>query len=163
MNIQFTLNGLSMKAEIEADTLLLDLVREKGCLSVKRGCETSNCGLCTVWVDEKPVLSCSMLAARVDGHSVITIECLQQEAEEFGMFLAKEGAEQCGFCSPGFIMNVLAMKKELDHPSEEEIKEYLAGNLCRCSGYMGQLRAVKKYLDRKSGASNMEAGRESVN
>lgn len=151
MNIQFTLNGLPTKAEIDADTLLLDLVRSKGCYSVKRGCETANCGLCTVWVDEKPVLSCSTLAARVDGHSVITLEMLQQEAEEFGRFLAGEGAEQCGFCSPGFIMNVLAMEKELVDPSEEEIKEYLAGNLCRCTGYMGQLRAVKKYLSRKAG------------
>ncbi|MBT9779808.1 2Fe-2S iron-sulfur cluster binding domain-containing protein [Clostridium sp. MCC353] len=151
MTIQFILNGLPTKAEIEADTLLLDLVRSKGCYSVKRGCETSNCGLCTVWVDEKPVLSCSTLAARVDGHSVITLEMLQEEAEEFGRFLAGEGAEQCGFCSPGFIMNVLAMEKELKNPTEEEIKEYLTGNLCRCSGYMGQLRAVKKYLDRKGG------------
>ncbi|MBS6646359.1 MAG: 2Fe-2S iron-sulfur cluster binding domain-containing protein [Clostridiaceae bacterium] len=151
MTIQFILNGLPTKAEIEADTLLLDLVRSKGCYSVKRGCETSNCGLCTVWVDEKPVLSCSTLAARVDGHSVITLEMLQEEAEEFGRFLAGEGAEQCGFCSPGFIMNVLAMEKELKNPTEEDIKEYLTGNLCRCSGYMGQLRAVKKYLDRKGG------------
>ena len=151
MTIQFILNGLPTKAEIEADTLLLDLVRSRGCYSVKRGCETSNCGLCTVWVDEKPVLSCSTLAARVDGHSVITLEMLQEEAEEFGRFLAGEGAEQCGFCSPGFIMNVLAMEKELKNPTEEDIKEYLTGNLCRCSGYMGQLRAVKKYLDRKGG------------
>ena len=151
MKIQFRLNGNSVDAEIEADTLLLDLLREKGCYSVKRGCETANCGLCTVWLDEKPVLSCSMLAARVDGRSVMTLECLQEEAEEFGRFLAGEGAEQCGFCSPGFIMNVLAMERELKDPSEEEIKEYLAGNLCRCTGYMGQLRAVHKYLHRKDG------------
>ena len=73
------------------------------------------------------------------------------------MFLAAEGGEQCGFCSPGFIMNVLAMERELDHPDEEDIKEYLAGNLCRCSGYMSQLRAVKKYLDRKV-AADTEGG-----
>ena len=66
-----------------------------------------------------------------------------------GMFLAREGGEQCGFCNPGFIMNVLAMEKELKDPDEEDIKEYLSGNLCRCSGYMSQLRAVKKYLDMK--------------
>ena len=66
------------------------------------------------------------------------------------MFLAREGGEQCGFCSPGFIMNVLAMERELKNPSEEQIKEYLAGNLCRCSGYMSQLRAVKKYLEEKA-------------
>ena len=65
------------------------------------------------------------------------------------MFLAAEGGEQCGFSSPGFIMNVLAMERELKDPTEDEIKEYLAGNLCRCSGYMSQLRAVKKYLDAK--------------
>ena len=127
------------------------LLREKGCYSVKRGCETANCGLCTVWLDEKPVLSCSTLAARVHKRSVITLECLQEEAEEFGRFLANEGADQCGFCSPGFIMNVLAMEKELMNPTEEEIREYLAGNLCRCTGYMGQLRAVQKYLGRKEG------------
>lgn len=151
MNIQFLLNGMPVQAEIEADKLLLDLLREKGCYSVKRGCETANCGLCTVWLDEKPILSCYTLAARVHKHSVITLECLQEEAEAFGTFLANEGAEQCGFCSPGFIMNVLAMEKELVDPTEEEIKEYLTGNLCRCTGYMGQLRAVKKYLNRKDG------------
>ena len=86
-----------------------------------------------------------------------TLEGLQKEAEEFGMFLAAEGGEQCGFCSPGFIMNVLAMERELDHPDEEDIKEYLAGNLCRCSGYMSQLRAVKKYLERKD-AADTEGG-----
>ena len=131
------------------DMLLLDLVRDLGCYSVKRGCETANCGLCTVWLDGKPVLSCSTLAIRADGRHVTTLEGLQKEAEEFGMFLAREGGEQCGFCNPGFIMNVLAMEKELKDPDEEDIKEYLSGNLCRCSGYMSQLRAVKKYLDMK--------------
>ena len=76
------------------------------------------------------------------------------------MFLAAEGGEQCGFCSPGFIMNVLAMERELSHPSEEEIKEYLAGNLCRCSGYMSQLRAVKKYLEEKQGEKDTEFRKE---
>lgn len=151
MMIKFTLNGVSVEAEVGADTLLLDLLRQKGCHSVKRGCETANCGLCTVWLDENPILSCSTLAGRVDGRRVTTMEGLQAEAEEFGLFLAGEGAEQCGFCSPGFIMNVLSMERELEDPTEEEIKEYLAGNLCRCTGYMGQLRAVHKYLHRKDG------------
>lgn len=148
MEIQFTLNGKLMRAEIEADTLLLDMLRAKGCYSVKRGCETANCGLCTVWMDGTPVLSCSVLAARADEHEITTMEGLQKEAEEFGSFLAQEGAEQCGFCSPGFIMNVLAMERELANPNLDEIREYLAGNLCRCTGYMGQLRAVEKYLNR---------------
>ena len=135
--------------EIEAGTLLLDLVRRQGCYSVKRGCETSNCGLCTVWLDGTPVLSCSVLAARADGREVTTLEGVEKEAEAFGRFLAQEGAEQCGFCSPGFIMNVLAMERELENPGEEEILEYLSGNLCRCTGYAGQLRAIVKYLNRK--------------
>ena len=149
MEIRFRLNGKQVQAEVRPDTVLLNLVRELGCYSVKRGCETANCGLCTVWLDGKPVLSCSTLALRADGRHVTTLEGLQKEAEEFGMFLAAEGGEQCGFCSPGFIMNVLAMERELKDPTEEEIKEYLAGNLCRCSGYRSQLRAVKKYLDAK--------------
>ena len=149
MRLSFRLNGKQIETDVKPDMLLLDLVREQGCYSVKRGCETANCGLCTVWLDGKPVLSCSTLAIRADGRHVTTLEGLQKEAEEFGMFLAREGGEQCGFCNPGFIMNVLAMEKELQNPEEEEIKVYLSGNLCRCSGYMSQLRAVKKYLDMK--------------
>ena len=149
MEIRFRLNGKQVQAEVRPDTVLLDLVRELGCYSVKRGCETANCGLCTVWLDGKPVLSCSTLALRADGRHVTTLEGLQKEAEEFGMFLAAEGREKCALWRPGFIMNVLAMERELKDPTEEEIKEYLAGNLCRCSGYMSQLRAVKKYLDAK--------------
>lgn len=150
MEIKVKINGKLYQDNIEADLLLLDYVRSKGCYSVKRGCETSNCGLCTVWLDGTPILSCSMLAMKVNNKEVTTLEGLEQEAKEFGEFLADEGAEQCGFCSPGFIMNVLAMKNELENPTEEEIKEYLSGNLCRCTGYMGQLRAIKKYLEQKS-------------
>lgn len=150
MEIKFQLNGKPVTAAIEAGAVLLDVVREKGCYSVKRGCETANCGLCTVLVDGTPVLSCSTPAPRVNGRKVTTLEGMQEEAKAFGTFLANEGAEQCGFCSPGFIMNVLAMEKELVKPTEEEIKEYLAGNLCRCTGYMGQLRAIHKYLNREA-------------
>lgn len=152
MKITLILNGKRTEAEIKADTLLLDLVREKGCYSVKRGCETSNCGLCTVWLDKKPVLSCSVLAARADGHEITTLEGLQKESEEFAGFLAREGADQCGFCSPGLIMNVLAMERELVNPTTDEVREYLAGNLCRCTGYASQLRALEKYLNRKKEA-----------
>ena len=121
-------------------------MRSLGCKSVKRGCETANCGLCTVFLDEKPVLSCSVLAARVDGRSVTTLEGLQEEAAEFGAFIADQGAEQCGFCNPGVIMSALAHFREHPAPNEEEIKEYLAGNLCRCSGYEGQLRGIQNFL-----------------
>lgn len=151
MQIKVTLNGKVIVREIEADLLLIDFLRQQGCYSVKRGCETANCGLCTVLVEGRPILSCSTLAARVDQKEVITMEGMQEDAMEFGTFLANEGAEQCGFCSPGFIMNVLAMSKELVNPTLDEIKEYLAGNLCRCTGYMGQLRAIKKYLAMKRG------------
>ena len=156
MEIKFWLNGKMIKDEIEPDILLLEYVRSKGCYSVKRGCETANCGLCTVWVANKPVLSCSTLAAQVNNKHVITLEGVQERAIDFGTFLAKEGAEQCGYCSPGFIMNVLAMEDELENPTEREIKEYLSGNLCRCTGYQGQLRAIKKYLDRNKEVANNE-------
>ena len=151
MKLTLTLNGVRCTDEVQADTTLFTYLREKGCLSVKCGCETSNCGLCTVWLDEKPVLSCSVPALRADGKKVTTLEGLQDEAAEFGAYLADEGAKQCGYCSPGFIMNVLAMSRELTHPTEQEIQEYLAGNLYRCSGYQGQLRAIRKFLAAKGG------------
>ncbi len=146
MLINIVLNGKKISSEIAADCLLLDWLRAQGCASVKRGCETSNCGLCTVILEGKPVLSCSVLAARTDGKRVETLEGLQQEAAEFGAFIADQGAEQCGFCNPGFVMNALALFRENPDPNEEEIREYLAGNLCRCSGYEGQLRGILNYL-----------------
>ena len=149
MEIKLWINNKLFQDNVEADTLLIDYVRSKGFLSVKRGCETANCGLCTVLMDEKPVLSCSMLAARADGKKIVTLEGMQEEAKEFGGFLADEGAEQCGFCNPGFIMNIFAMLKELENPTEEQINEYLAGNLCRCSGFMGQTRSILKFLKHK--------------
>ena len=135
MEIKFILNGKKIATEIGADTILLDLLRKYKCYSVKRGCETSNCGLCTVFLDDKPVLSCSIPAARVDGRNVTTLEGLQKEAEEFGAFIADQGAEQCGFCNPGFMMNAIALLRENANPTDDEIKAYLARNLCRCSGY----------------------------
>lgn len=150
MQIKLWINDSEYSGDISPDTLLIDFLRDNGYLSVKRGCETSNCGLCTVLLDNKPVLSCSVLAVRANGLHVTTIEGLQKEAAEFGAFLADEGAEQCGFCSPGFIMTVLSMVKELKNPTEDEIKKYLEGNLCRCTGYMGQLRAIRKFLKSKN-------------
>jgi len=149
MKIEVTLNGRKCTDEIPDDLRLFDYLRQKGCASVKCGCETSNCGLCTVLLDGKPVLSCSVLAARVNGHTVTTLEGVQERAAVFGAFLADQGAEQCGFCSPGLVMTVLAMEEELKHPTREEIQQYLAGNLCRCSGYQGQLRAIENYLNRE--------------
>ncbi|WDP91539.1 MAG: 2Fe-2S iron-sulfur cluster binding domain-containing protein [Desulfobacter sp.] len=151
MQLKFTVNGIACEEEIAPDTLLLDLLRSLGFLSVKQGCDTTNCGLCTVWLDGRPVLSCAMLAARAQDSEVTTIEGLEKEAAAFGEYIAAQGADQCGYCSPGLVMNVLAMERELDNPGTEEIKHYLAGNLCRCTGYAGQLRAIENYLGEKAG------------
>ena len=147
MEIELKLNGRAITASVEADTVLLDFLREKGCLSVKRGCDTSNCGLCTVLMDGKPVLSCSTLAVRADGHEIHTLEGLQKEASDFVGFIADQGADQCGFCNPGFVMNTIALLRENPDPSDDEIRAFLAGNLCRCSGYDGQLRGIRNYLN----------------
>ena len=130
MEVRFKLNGKQVSAEVSGDTILLDVLRNLGCYSVKCGCETTNCGLCTVWINGKSRLSCSILAAGIEGQEVTTLEGLKEEAEEFGAFLAQEGA----------------MVRELENPTIEEMKEYLSGNLCRCTGYMGQLRAIRKYM-----------------
>ncbi len=149
MIVTITLNGKKIIEDISADMTLYQFVREHGCYSVKCGCETTNCGLCTVFLNDKPVLSCAVLAARADGQKVETLEGLQKEAEEFGRFIADQGAEQCGFCNPGMIMNAIALFRETSDPTDEEIKRYLAGNLCRCSGYEGQLRGIHEFIKYK--------------
>ena len=146
MQITLTLNGIRVSEEIAPDMLLIDFVRAHGCKSVKRGCETANCGLCTVFLDEKPVLSCSVLAARVNGRSVTTLEGLQEEAAEFGAFIADQGAEQCGFCNPGFIMNALALFRENPDPGEDEIKEYLAGSRPTAVNLVAALNRMERVL-----------------
>lgn len=147
MEITITLNGKTITRSILPDTLLIDFVRSEHCLSAKRGCDTSNCGLCTVLLDNKPVLSCSVLAARAAGHEVTTLEGLQEKARPLAEFIADQGAEQCGFCNPGFMMNTIALLEENKDPSDDEIRAFLSGNLCRCSGYEGQLRGIRNYIN----------------
>lgn len=147
MKIQVTINEINYKEEIKEGEFLLDFLRRLGYKSVKRGCETSNCGACTVLVNDKVVLSCSVLAASVQEKRIQTLEGVKMEADLLGEFIAEEGADQCGYCAPGFILSAIALKRENMNPTEEEIKDYLVGNLCRCTGYMGQMRAIMKYLE----------------
>jgi carbon-monoxide dehydrogenase small subunit len=149
MIIKLKLNGKILTEQIDDGMMLIDFLRAHGCKSVKRGCDTSNCGLCTVLMDGKPILSCSMLAVRAGGHDIRTLEGLQEEAADFVGFIADQGADQCGFCNPGFVMNTIALLRENPDPTDDEIRAYLAGNLCRCSGYDGQLRGIRAYLDSK--------------
>lgn len=146
MQIELMLNGKRISMDVKPDEFLADSLRKYGVYSVRKGCDTTCCGLCTVWIEGKPVLSCTSLSFRLNGKNITTLEGVQKEAEEFAQILVAEGAEQCGFCSPGFIMTVLAMKRELVNPTEKDIIHYLTGNLCRCTGYLGQLRAIKRYL-----------------
>lgn len=146
MQIEVIVNHKKISLNVENNEFLSETLRAHGMLSIRKGCDTTCCGLCSVWVDGKPTLSCAMLSFRANGKHITTIEGVQEEAKIFAKILVAEGAEQCGFCSPGFIMTVLAMKNELSNPTDAEIIHYLTGNLCRCTGYLGQLRAVKKYL-----------------
>ncbi|GAB6276766.1 MAG: 2Fe-2S iron-sulfur cluster-binding protein [Rectinema sp.] len=147
MIITLHINGKEESVHCQPGEMLTEVLRRAGYFEVKKGCDTGNCGACTVLLEGKPVLSCSCLAIRVDGKEVTTIQGLAGEAKKFAQFLTAEGADQCGFCAPGFALTVLSMKKELPNPNEAEIRHYLAGNLCRCSGYEGQIRAIKKYLE----------------
>lgn len=153
MKININLNGQPKSWEVAPDEMLLDVLRRKGILSVKHGCDTGSCGACTVLLDEKPILSCSYLAAKADGHIIKTVEGMTSEVEDFGQFLINEGAEQCGFCGPGLALTVISLKKEIENPTDDEINHYLSGNLCRCSGYVGQFRAIKKYLEAENARS----------
>ena len=147
MQIELIINSKKVCADIDPDMTLQKFLRKQKYYSVKCGCETSNCGACSVLMDGKPVLSCSVLAFRAQGHRIETLEGLQKEAEEIGGFIADEGADQCGFCNPGYIITAIALFREDPDPSDEKIKTYLSGNLCRCTGYEGQMRGLIKYRE----------------
>ena len=147
MNINLTINGIKKTFDIKPDEYLVEVLRRYGYLSVKKACDTGSCGVCTILVDGSPILSCSYFAARANNKSLTTIEGIAKEEQLLGTFLVDEGADQCGYCSPGLILTVVAMKKELINPTEKEVSQYLTGNLCRCTGYVGQLRGIMKYLE----------------
>ncbi len=149
MKINLKINNQDKIVEIKPHEMLLEVLRKTGCLSVKHGCDTGSCGACTVLLDGKPVLSCSYLAAKADGHSITTVEGIQDKVDQIGKYLVDEGSVQCGFCVPGLVLTVIGMEKELSNPSEQEVNHYLSGNLCRCTGYVSHIRAIMKYLEDK--------------
>ena len=149
MIVKFNLNGLDVEWLIKPGEYLIDTLRSHDIKSVKKGCDGSACGVCTVLVDDKPVLSCSLLTAKVEGRRVMTVEAIQDEAAELSACFSKEGADQCGFCNAAYALMVHALKKENPNPTDEEIRDFMVGNLCRCTGYNGQQKAIKSYLGGK--------------
>ncbi len=146
-SISLKVNGIEQNLEIEARTTLLDMVRDQfGLTGAKLGCDMQVCGACTLLVDGKPVSACATLAADVDGCEVVTIEGLSDKKslhplqEAFMQF----GALQCGYCTSGFILTAKALLDECPRPSEQQIRDYLAGNFCRCGCYQEIMQAVKE-------------------
>lgn len=147
LTLQLNVNGQLYTVQAAPDEMLLTTLRNLGLYSVRCGCDTTNCGLCTIWVDGEIVLSCAYLTVRAQGHTITTLEGLKEEAAFLGECLASEGADQCGYCTTGMMMSVMALRRKKAHPTDQEIKDFLVGNLCRCTGYQSQLRGIRKYLE----------------
>jgi len=146
MRVEIIVNGRRRAFEVEPNALLINLLREETHLTgTKYGCGLGECGACTVHLDGEPVLACLTLAADADGRRVDTIEGVAEgdRLDPVQEAFLEEGAVQCGFCTPGFIMTTKALLAEKPEPSEAEIREYLKGNYCRCTGYVNIIRAVQ--------------------
>ena len=146
MRVEIIVNGRRRAFEVEPNALLINLLREETHLTgTKYGCGLGECGACTVHLDGEPVLACLTLAADADGRRVDTIEGVAEgdRLDPVQEAFLEEGAVQCGFCTPGFIMTTKALLAEKPEPSEAEIREYLKGNYCRCTGYVNIVRAVQ--------------------
>jgi aerobic-type carbon monoxide dehydrogenase small subunit (CoxS/CutS family) len=142
--ITLTVNGEARTIEVEPADILLDVLREKlGITSPKIGCERGDCGACTVLLDGKSVRSCLILAIEAEGHEIKTVEGLSPNGlTQLQESFLKYGAFQCGFCAPGIVLSATELLENQPHPSEEEIKEAIAGNLCRCTGYKPIIEAI---------------------
>lgn len=152
MQLSFVLNGRTVAAEIEPRELLIDVLRSRfGLTGTKRSCDVEICGACTVLVEGLPVSSCTTLAADVEGRSVLTVEGLSAsgELDPVQRAFVEHGAMQCGFCTPGMVLAVKALLALEERPDEEAIRRYLRGNLCRCTGYVKIIDAVKDLVQRK--------------
>ena len=150
INLHFTVNGRQVSLDVPANKRLLDVLREDlGLTGTKEGCDVGECGACTVVMNGQAVHSCLVLAAQADGAEIITVEGLAQNGELHPLqknFL-EYGAVQCGFCIPGMLMSSYALLQENPHPDTEDIKEAIAGNLCRCTGYKQIIQAVEATVD----------------
>jgi carbon-monoxide dehydrogenase small subunit len=151
-DIQITVNGAARSAKVESRLLLVDLFREEfGLTGTHVGCDTSQCGACTVLIDDDAVKSCTMFAVQADGVSVTTIEGLEgSDKKETSAGLhplqqafGEEHGLQCGFCTPGMIMTLHQLLRDKPHPTDEEIRHGIAGNLCRCTGYQNIVAAAR--------------------
>jgi len=143
--VALTVNGRPVAGRGEAETTLLDFLRERGFIEVKRGCDKGDCGACTVLLDGKAILSCITLALQAEGAEVLTVKGLGSSGELHPLqkaFVALE-ALQCGFCTPGMLLAAKALLDSNPHPSREEIREAISGNLCRCTGYQKSVDAIE--------------------
>jgi carbon-monoxide dehydrogenase small subunit len=143
-------NGIAYEEEVEPDRSLLSVLRgELGLTGAKEGCDDSECGACMVLVDGKPVNSCSLLALQANARDIQTVEGLSADGVLHPLQTAflEQGGVQCGFCTPGMLMSATALLDQNPHPTEAQVKRYLGGNLCRCTGYAGIVRAVMKAND----------------
>jgi len=146
MDVKVTVNGQAYERDVEARKLLIHFLRDDLDLTGSHiGCDTGNCGACSVIVDGVLVKSCMMLAVQADGATVETVEGLAQDGELNGLQQAfsEHHALQCGYCTPGMLMSATALLRENPHPNEDEIRKGLQGNLCRCTGYVNIVAAVK--------------------
>lgn len=152
--IRFTINREVKEIEVEPNKTLLKMLREDlDLIGVKEGCGAGECGACTVMVNNKPVNSCLMLAVEADGKEIITIEGLSDGIvlDPLQESFVKHNALQCGYCTPGMVMSAKALLNRNTHPTEEDVKEALAGNLCRCTGYQRVIDAVLDAAGKKGG------------
>lgn len=145
------LNGREVMIDIEPSDLLVDVLRERlGLIGTKVGCREGECGACTVILDGKAIASCILPAMKAHGRKVVTVEGLSINGELDALQEAfiERGAVQCGYCTPGMLMSAKALLEDNPNPSEEEIKEAIAGNLCRCTGYFKIIEAIKSVAER---------------
>lgn len=144
--VRMKVNGVWKEASVQPETTLLEVLRDTwGLTGAKRGCDEGDCGACTVLLDGKPVNSCLVLAIRLDGREITTIEGLGKEDRLHPLQSAfiHHGALQCGFCGPGMILSAKALLDSNPNPTETEIRQALAGNICRCTGYSKIIEAVQ--------------------
>ncbi|MCK9245015.1 MAG: (2Fe-2S)-binding protein [Candidatus Marinimicrobia bacterium] len=150
MQIELTINGKLKSLEIHPGESLLETLRKNGYTGVKYGCGTGDCGACVVLLNEKPVNSCQVLTAAVDGESVTTVEGIgtMDKPHPIQEELVKAGAVQCGYCTPGVVLSAYALLQTNPHPTEDEIKTALDGHLCRCTGYVKIIEGVKNAAEK---------------